>query len=254
MPADNLLVQPEQRGTGIGILHPLLEILRRDAAASLVVLPADHYFGDESAIAAGLRTAMDLTRKRPQQVVLLGFEPEDLDADLGYIVPAASQRADLCGVRSFVEKPDAERVRALVDAGAVCNSFILAARGAALLAMFERRCPGAVARLREFVHAPPAPESREEALTRLFREIPALDFSEDVLTADVAPLRIFRVKPCGWSDLGTPARLARVLRRHRTAIEATPVAPPGTGGHVDLATRLDADQREPASMASSLRS
>jgi mannose-1-phosphate guanylyltransferase len=247
-------VQPEQRGTGIGILHPLLEVLKRDAAASLAVIPADHYFGDEAAIAGGLRDVMKLTRKHPGRIFLLGFEPEDLDADLGYIVPAASQGEDVRGVCRFVEKPDAERVRALVDAGALCNSFILAASGLALLSLFERRCPAVVARLREFVHAPLASGPRYAALTRLFREIPSIDFSEDVMSADVAALRVLRMRACGWSDLGTPARLTRVLRRHRTAIDRRPVAPAGMRGHVDLAMRCGADQREPASMASSLRS
>jgi mannose-1-phosphate guanylyltransferase len=254
VPQDNLLVQPEQRGTGIGILHPLLEVLKRDAAASLAVLPADHYFGDESAIAGGLRMAMKLTRRHPALIFLLGFEPEDLDADLGYIVPAASQDEGVCGVCRFVEKPGAERVRALLDAGALCNSFILAASGRALLSLFERHCPSVVARLHEFVHARPAPGSRHAALTHLFREIPSIDFSQDVISADVAPLRVLRLRACGWSDLGTPSRLARVLRRHRTAIDRTPVAPAGTRGRVDLATRSGVDQREPASMASSLRS
>lgn len=234
---ENLIVQPEQRGTGIGILHPLLEILRRDPAASLAVLPADHYFRSEAGVADGLRAAMALTRQFPQQILLLAFEPEEPDPDLGYIVPTTAHRENLCGVSRFVEKPGADRVRALIDEGALCNSFILAASGRALLDLFERHCPAAVTRLRNFVAASLEPAACREGLAPLFREIPSVDFSEEIIAAEISKLRVLRLPPCGWSDLGTPARLDRVLRNHRTAIDRAPVAPESMRGHVDLIER-----------------
>jgi len=254
MPADNLLVQPEQRGTGIGILHALLEILRRDAAACVAILPADHYFRNDATITDGLRTAMQLTRKHPRQILLLGFEPEEFDGELGYIVPAHGASEGLCGVGCFVEKPGPDQARALIDQGALWNSFILAADGHALLELYERHCPAVVARLRAFLVAPLEPAARRAELARLFREIPSIDFSEDVITTDIDKQRVLPLPRCGWCDLGTPARLDRVLRRHGDVIDAAPVAVAGTGGHVDLAARSRAVQRGSDSSSSSLRS
>jgi mannose-1-phosphate guanylyltransferase len=242
LPPQNILVQPEQRGTGIGILQPLLEILRRDPAASLAILPADHFFRLETAIADGLRAAMTLTRKFPRQILLLGFEPEETDADLGYIVPRAAQDDNLFAVSHFAEKPGADHVRELIDQGALWNSFIFAADAHALLDVFERRYPAVVARLRHFVDTPLAPAAQRGTLARLFHEIPSIDFSEEVIAANTGNLRVLRLPQCGWSDLGTPARLERVLRRHGEFIHASPVAVAETRGHVDLAARADPAQ------------
>jgi len=234
---ENLLVQPEQRGTGIAVLHSLLEVMRHDPAASLAILPADHYFRDEAVIASGLRAAMALTRKFPQQILLLAFEPEDVDPDLGYIMPIAARGEDLCEVSRFCEKPGLDEVRTLIDQGALCNSFILAASGRALLDLFERHCPAVVTRLSDFVAAPLDPAARREELARLFGGIPSIDFSEEIVAAETSNLRVLRLPACGWSDLGTPARLQRVLRRHGTAIDKAPVAPESMRGHLDLAKR-----------------
>jgi len=253
LPAQNLLVQPEQRGTGIGILHPLLEILRRDSAASVLILPSDHYFSDEAAIARGLRAAMKLTRRYPHQVLLLGFEPEQHDADLGYIVPGATRTDELFTVSRFIEKPDASHLRALADAGALSNSFILAANAHGLLELFERRCPRVVAQLRRFAGAASEPAAQRE-MARAFHEIPTLDFSQEIITPDISALRVLRLPRCGWSDLGTPARLDRVLRQHAAAIDAVPWAPPEVRGRVDLAARWRRHQGNCASSVSSLRS
>jgi len=253
LPADNLLVQPEQRGTGIGILQPLLEVLRRDPVASLVILPADHYFGSEASIARGLQTAMKLTRRFPRQVLLLGFAPEESDPDLGYIVPGAAQGDDVFAVSRFIEKPGPDRVGAFIDDGALWNSFIVAADAHALLELFERHCPDVVAGLRQFTAAPLAAAARRLELARLFREIPSIDFSQDVATTGVGNLRVLRLPRCGWNDLGTPARLERVLRHHRSAIDRRPPAPGATRGHVDLAARCRVGQ-DFASKSSSRRS
>ena len=237
MPDGNIVVQPEQRGTGIGMLHPLLEILRRDPLAAIAVLPSDHYFRSESAIAAGLRDAMNIARGSPSDVVLLGFQPADADPDLGYVVPDESSDSRLFHVRQFVEKPGAALVQSLIDRGALWNSFIVVARGSALLALFERRFPTAVALLRDYVERAADGAPHPALLAQTFRDLPPIDFSDDVLPLQHEWLRVLRLPACGWSDLGTPARLASVVRRHRRSIDQALPALQGMGGHIDLAER-----------------
>src|SRR6202790_4239075 len=43
MTRPNIIVQPSNRGTGNGVLLPLLHILARDPGAHIVLLPSDHY-------------------------------------------------------------------------------------------------------------------------------------------------------------------------------------------------------------------
>ena len=47
----------------------------------------------------------------------------------------------------------------------------------------------------------------------LYENLETLDFSEHVMQGAEPMLRVLRVEPCGWSDLGTPWRVAATLRR-----------------------------------------
>jgi mannose-1-phosphate guanylyltransferase len=254
LPQRNVEVQPEQRGTGIGLLQPLQEIVERDPEATLVSLPSDHYFLNEAAINTGLRKALRLTRTSPQPAILIGFEPDEPDTDLGYIVPGPVRGEDLFAVRRFAEKPTADRVRALLKHGALWNSFIVAAKAAALLSMFERRAPTAVAQVREYRAQQRSRTASAAELARQFAAIPTLDFSEQVIAPRSREFAVLKLLPCGWSDLGTPARLARVVQRHRADIERAPPAPAAMRGQLDLAERIESRESAWDSSASSLRS
>src|SRR5260221_7273806 len=51
---ENVIVQPENKGTAPGLLLPLLHIVRRDPNATVVVLPSDHFVRQEDVLARGL--------------------------------------------------------------------------------------------------------------------------------------------------------------------------------------------------------
>ena len=254
LPRENVLVEPEQRGTGIGILHPLLEILQRDPDAVLAILPSDHYVRDESAIAASLEKAVRLIGVQADRVMLLGLQPEDADPDLGYIVPAEACGEGCFAVRGFSEKPGADRVAALLQRGALCNSFIVVTRAATLLELFEHQVPAAVARLRIYRDGMRDRSADDAELARLFAAIPSIDFSSQVIADVPERLSVLRVAPCGWSDLGTPPRVDRVLRRHGDDIQRSPPAPLAMRGQLDLAERAASGDSCVESKTSSLRS
>ena len=44
-------------------------------------------------------------------------------------------------------------------------------------------------------------------LTQLYRSLPVLDFSKDLLEKTARNLWVYPVPACGWADLGTPERL-----------------------------------------------
>ena len=210
----NLVVQPRSRGTAIGILLPLLEILARDPLARIVLLPSDHCVRDEARLAGPLRRAALLTASQQSNIVLLGISPEHPDPEFGYIVPGRADRHGTFRVQRFVEKPDRATAIRLLDAGALWNSFILAARGAALLDLYRRRHSTLVDAMATAVTLGRA------ALGELYERLPSLDFSRDVLEGAEGALRVLAVPECGWSDLGTPQRVAECARR----CDASPTA------------------------------
>src|SRR5262249_61233094 len=50
--AARVVVQPENRGTGPGLLYGLLRLARADSRAAVVVLPSDHWVSDDRAFMA----------------------------------------------------------------------------------------------------------------------------------------------------------------------------------------------------------
>ena len=79
----------------------------------------------------------------------------------------------------------------------------------------------------------------DEALLRLYRDLPAIDFSRHIATGQEHRLAVMAVPRCGWSDLGTPHRLAQTLARQprRSASNAAPAASK-LDSWINLAERL----------------
>jgi mannose-1-phosphate guanylyltransferase len=212
IPSANVIRQPHNRGTAIGILLPLLQILHHDPDAGLLVLPSDHFVSDEAVLGVSLREAMDQIRYQPDQIVMLGISPEEADPELGYIVSNADGSEYLRSVSEFVEKPSAAMAHAMIARGGVWNSFIFATQGRTLLRAFEQHCPELTAALRGIVHSPNS-RTRRTDLADLYDRAPNLDFSRDILQGSPELLRVLTVPPCGWSDLGTPRRVSEALTR-----------------------------------------
>jgi mannose-1-phosphate guanylyltransferase len=190
----------------------VLRILERDPFARIVFLPADHYVRDEAALGKSLRAATTVLTRNPRGAVLVGIEPEEVDPDLGYILPGSPLADGTHDVVRFVEKPDARAARELLGRGALWNSFIFAASGPALVGMMRERIPEIVDSMATAL----ARDSRSggtRALEELYEELPPLDFSRAVLQGSEEKLRVIKAAACGWSDLGTPRRVSDTLKR-----------------------------------------
>jgi len=205
MPRSNIVVQPRNRGTAVGVLVPLLSMLDRDPDARIVMLPSDHFVADEEALARSIHEALEEIERKPERVVLLGIVPDESDDEFGWIVPAADGENRIMSVEHFVEKPAAPVAMKLMRQGAVWNSFILAAHGRTLLELLESRMPQATAAVWE--------AQKPEVLAAVYERIETLDFSRDVLEGCVNRLSVLPVPHCGWCDLGTPARVARCIEQ-----------------------------------------
>jgi len=213
LPEANVIVQPKNLGTAIGILLPLLHILKRDPQASIVLLPADHHVSDETVLAQSMRRALARTVLHPHDVLLLGIEPEEPDPELGYIMPGEQNIDSGLKIERFIEKPDKETARRLLDQGALWNAFIIVARASALLDLYLRRYPAIVAEMRTLISVRPHDGQAAVNLIDMYERLPELDFSRHILQGQESLLRVIEVPHCGWTDLGTPKRVGEALRK-----------------------------------------
>ncbi|MFL6618482.1 MAG: sugar phosphate nucleotidyltransferase [Povalibacter sp.] len=211
--ASNIIVQPENRGTANGLLLPLLHIAQRDPDARVVILPSDHYVRDEATLGRALRQAAAKITEKSETVYLLGIGPDEVDPELGYIVPGTRDANDSLHVSEFVEKPSMTLARALLERGALWNAFILVAAVRTLIELFEQRFHGITSEMRRAVRQDAGDSENAIATAELYDRLPDLDFSRDILEGSESLLRVHPVPPCGWSDLGTPRRVAEALRR-----------------------------------------
>jgi mannose-1-phosphate guanylyltransferase len=213
MAAENLVIQPRGRGTATGILLPVLRILARDPAATVLVLPSDHYVRDEEALRRAMRHAIAAAVSRPEQIFLLGVEPDEPDPELGYVLADPQPRDTVRIVRQFVEKPrHREDINQLIVEGAMWNSFIFSASGSGLLKLYEANAASTLRAMRTALEQDRLNSSRA-AMRRLYESLPNADFCKDVLAGQERRLGLVPVAACGWSDLGTPLRLLRAVRR-----------------------------------------
>jgi mannose-1-phosphate guanylyltransferase len=226
VPLHNVIAQPQNRGTANGMLLALSCVLERDPLANVVVLPSDHYVRDEITLAAAVHRSLRSLRARAAEVVLLGVAPEDADSELGYIVPAERVGDVPVGVRKFVEKPPRREAAALIAEGALWNVFIVVAHALSLLDLLRAKDAPLVERMRTAWRLDAQSLSGYSAVAELYRTLPTLDFSRDIAEGRESSLSVAQVPPCGWSDLGTPERVAKALRRpvavdaHRAALSA----------------------------------
>jgi mannose-1-phosphate guanylyltransferase len=248
LPDSNVFVQPRNRGTAHGVLLPLVKIAARDPNAIVALLPADHYFRDEAAIAASLRRVTVLATENSDAIHLLGVEPEAADAELGYILPSPNARCRSRRIVRFIEKPKAAQARRLIELGALWNVFIIAASIRTLLNLYSPSFDATIAAMR---HA----EGAE--LDELYQSLPDIDFSRDILEGNEAKLRVLTVPRCGWSDLGTLDRIALMVRHfeeERAVLSQCPDLPnmaPPRGSLMGEYMRRQSGLQEPLSFSRS---
>ncbi len=202
--ASNTAVQPVDRGTGVGVLQALLQIMRRDPGARVLLLPCERYVARDAVFEHALRQALAHVTAQPASAVLLGFRAESDDPGIGYVLPGEHTHGDLRDVVDLVDKTTAARASDLVRRGALWSSSIVAASAAALLELYQRRHGGVVSAVRQYVEQRDDPFFDAESAAADYARLPTLDLVRDVLRGQESALQVLPVPACGWSDLGTP--------------------------------------------------
>jgi mannose-1-phosphate guanylyltransferase len=219
-PQECIIIQPENKDTGPGILLPLMHLHKRDPAAIVTVFPSDHFILEEDLFMRHVERASRIVESDSARIVLLGAEPNEPDPEYGYIVYGGRiDDPDLDGGRTvemFVEKPSAEAAKMIMRKGALWNTLVFAATCKTLLEAIKRATPKLNRSFDLIQDAIGTPEE-QRVIERVYQNLPSLNFSKNVLEnltyENRQNLRVLPVRGVTWNDWGTSGRLSKTLRQ-----------------------------------------
>jgi mannose-1-phosphate guanylyltransferase len=203
----HILVQPENRGTGVAITTSLLRIMRSDIDAIVAFFPCDHYYTDDDAFALTIRSALGFVDEHPTSLVLLGAQAHYPEVEYGWIEPGQAIRdLALSRVNRFWEKPSLQEAQALFWRGCLWNTFVTVGRAEIFLELLCAEIPDVVRSITAGLI--------DMDLDSAYRELRIVDFSRAVLVPQPHRLLVLRDAVSGWADLGNPTRVMDTLTRH----------------------------------------
>jgi mannose-1-phosphate guanylyltransferase len=204
-----IIVQPMNRGTGIGVAIALLRILQLDPEATVAFFPADHYYSDVDAFSTTVASALRFAEQYPHSPILIGAEARYPEMEYGWIEPgrtiADSLNAPLHLVSRFWEKPFLRRAQTLLRRGCLWNTFITIGWAGAFVELLQATVPHVWRDLEASIS--------ELGSDRAYRQIPSVDLSRDVMAVQPRRLLVLRDNASGWADFGSPARVVDTLVR-----------------------------------------
>jgi mannose-1-phosphate guanylyltransferase len=206
-----ILEQPANRGTGVAIMAALLQLLEHEADAIVGIFPSDHYYADNAAFAATVKSAIDISNEHNDSIVLIGAKAEWPEVEFGWIEPGVSMtngtRTPLFRVSRFCEKPSLTEAHNLIRKGGLWNTFITIGRAGAFLKLLSATVLPALTSMAEAV-----PGGNLESV---YNQIETIDFSKHVLSMEAGGLLVMADNRSGWADLGNQARVIDTLDRNR---------------------------------------
>ncbi len=199
LPAENILAEPVGRNTAPCVGWAASIVARKDPSAVMVVLPADHYIGDEGGFRRVLERSIEAARAG--DMVTVGVKPNRAETGYGYIELGEELTPGVHRARRFVEKPDELRARQFLAAGRfLWNSGMFFFRADVVLTAIERDLPGLSQALKQYDDA--ATRGEEAALVaQTYGTLPDISIDHGIMekAARVA------VVPgdFGWNDVGS---------------------------------------------------
>ena len=213
-----LVVQPQNRDTGPGIVYPLLRIGELAGDVPVAIFPSDHYIDDDLAFTGYVQRALETVLQCRDLVVLLGIEADRPETEYGWIepseIPLPFAGEPVFPVRRFWEKPSAEHARALLSRGCLWNSFVMVGTVGGFLDLVRMTMPSLLTAFETLQRTRPRLARPDPAaIEQLYRRLPTINFSDEVLARGTDRLASIRVKSVQWSDWGNPHRVVASLQR-----------------------------------------
>lgn len=219
-PKGTVVLQPENKETGPGLLLPLMHAYKQHPDAVVVIFPSDHYVVEEDLFMGHVELACRQVERDPSRVVLLGVEPEGPESEYGYILPSERQHPEFSNpahpVSHFIEKPHPSVAQELIGEGGVWNTMVMVFKAKTLIDLVRRAAP----KLHQAFHRiwQAIGTAKEAAVIKeVYRKIKSINFSKELLeifpSQNPSSLWVLPVRGVLWSDWGSEQRIMNILEK-----------------------------------------
>lgn len=211
-----VLQQPADRGRAAEIFLALTHIQARDAQATVVIYPSDHFVYPEERFLDSVQQAMWTVEWLPDRLVLLGIPPDHLEPDYGWLEPGeqlvCAPDYRIHTVRAFLEKPTAFQADAALGAGGLWNTSVVVAKVGTLWELGWQCFPDIMP---HFDRLRAAIDTSHEVKTveAIYAHMPVHNFASELLQRVPGRLAVVEVPGLLWSDWGRPQQIAYILRQ-----------------------------------------
>jgi mannose-1-phosphate guanylyltransferase len=218
-PRGTVILQPENKETGPGLLLPLIHVYKRYPDAVVVIFPSDHFILQEDLFMEHVALACRAVERDSSRIVLLGMEPNEPEPEYGYILPDGETDpgtpSTVRKVLGFIEKPGPAAAQEMIRKGGLWNTMVIAFRAETLLKLAQKVVPTLYRPFKRILGAIGTP-SETGVVEEAYRRIEPMNLSKGFLEALALShprhLGVLPVRGVFWSDLGSEHRVMRLLQ------------------------------------------
>lgn len=214
IPPSNVIIEPQGKNTApcIGLAAVIISALKSPEEI-MIVLPADHFIGDERTFQKLIRFACRLASD--DFLVTLGITPLYPNTGYGYIHYGESHQKEgemeAFKVLNFTEKPDLETARKYLKEGTyLWNSGIFVWKAKVILEEIEKYMPDLYRGLMKIKEKIGTPQEKEVA-SKVFKNLESTSIDYGVMEKTDRALVI--PADMKWSDVGSWVALEEILEK-----------------------------------------
>lgn len=204
-PRDNVLVEPASLNTTPAITYAmkyLSEVPKADPGAPVIILPSDHYIGNEKKYAAVVKKAM---RELGDNIGTIGITPLKPETGYGYIKKGEKRKGkQYFKVLEFKEKPDKKTARKYLDSKKyVWNSGMYLFNARTYFGELKKHAPE--------IHK--LAEKSMEKFLKNFSKLPSI--SLDYAISEKSDKVVVFEGGFGWNDIGSFDSLGEIKSKDK---------------------------------------
>jgi mannose-1-phosphate guanylyltransferase len=218
-PPHTLVIQPENKETGPGLLLPLMHLWKRNPNSIVALFPSDHFIVQEELFSSYVNHAFDAVEECPAKIIFMGVKAAEPDPEYGYIIAQNKDHNSTSPVRKiglFVEKPECAIAGELVSQGALWNTMVMVFRTEILLHLVGLSAPKLYRSFQQIFKALGTCHEQAE-IEEAYRHMETVNFSRDLLEGFESQSRnhlsVIEMDGVLWSDWGKESRIISVLEQ-----------------------------------------